>query len=79
MRRKQLEPYLPKPTNLSAMTQQVHKSLATAAEAAIDLSKEFGYAAIVLSNGEYYVETATVFVRINEELIGEYENGELLN
>lgn len=60
------------------MTQQVHKSLSTASEQAIELSKEFGYAAIILSKGEYYVETSVSMIRSWEELIAEYENGELV-
>lgn len=56
----------------------IANNLATATEKAVELSKEIGYAAIILSCGEYYVETDWPFIRTWGELIAEYESGELL-
>jgi hypothetical protein len=59
------------------MTTQVVRSLAAAVEQAIKWSTDLGYAVIILYKGEYYVETQHPLNA--EEIIGEYENGELLN
>ena len=51
-----------------------------AVEQAIELSKQapLYYACVVLSNGVYYIENRTPFVRVWEEIIGQWENGRLL-
>lgn len=48
-----------------------------ARQVAVDLSKqapEF-YAAIILSNGVYYIENRVPFIRTWERQIGQYEHG----
>jgi len=50
-----------------------------ATDKAKELSKEGEkFAAIVLSNGTYYVEDSTPFIRNHEKLIAQYENGKKL-
>lgn len=51
---------------------------ADATEAAIKLSREKGYAAIVLSRGDYFVEDETPMIRIFEKLIAVYKDGEIV-
>jgi hypothetical protein len=53
-------------------------TLAEAAERAIPLSRQWGYSCIILSRGHYHIETEPTMIRVFEELIAEYENGELV-
>jgi hypothetical protein len=53
-------------------------NLADATAQAIKDSIEHAYAAIILSNGFYHVEVESGIIRVWEELIAEYENGELV-
>lgn len=61
------------------MTQLIFKSLSDATERAINLSKEVGYAAIIFSRGNYYVESEPPMVRVFESLEAEYKNGNILS
>lgn len=58
--------------------QKVEKNLADAVTTAIHLSKESGYACIIKSKGEFWIEDTAPFIRSWEELIGVYEAGELM-
>ncbi len=58
------------------MTQLLFQNLDAAKKAAIRLSKEGEkYSCIILSKGSYYVEDDAPFIRINEKLISQFENG----
>jgi len=63
---------------MSNEVQHKHGSLASAVNAAIELSTTNGTACIILSRGSYYVEEEPGMIRVWEELIGQYEKGELM-
>jgi hypothetical protein len=63
---------------MSQLIQEKFSNLQDASERAIAVSKESGYSCIILSKGDYFVENEPPFVRSWEELIAEYENGELV-
>lgn len=57
------------------MKQEKRQTIDEATKAAVAMSAEFGYACIIFSQKNYYIENETPFVRINETLVGEFENG----